>query len=84
MFGPSYAVLVIIVPTKGEDWNERFVYCICYTFNLSFIFSITIIFFEEKSELFLELYGNSLLRSRTTQFVEEIANDLIKLVNNYC
>ena len=32
----------------------------------------------EKTELFLELYGNTLIRSHTVQYIRETANILIK------
>ncbi len=37
-------------------------------------------FFVEKTELFLELYGNTLVREQTLQYVETLSTELIKWV----
>jgi hypothetical protein len=37
---------------------------------------------SEKTELFLELFGNSLVRKQTAEYVEKMASEFIKLVLN--
>lgn len=37
---------------------------------------------REKTELFLELYGNTLIRSHTVQYIRETANILIKMITD--
>lgn len=38
---------------------------------------------QEKTELFLELYGNILVRKQSEEYVERMANDFIKMVTDF-
>ena len=49
------------------------------TLSLASLF-LLLSFFSEKVELFLELYGNSLIRPQTLQYLREKSNELIKYV----
>ena len=40
--------------------------------------------FSEKTELFLELYGNILVRKQSEEYVERMANDFIRYGPNRC
>ena len=39
---------------------------------------LTLLLYSEKAELFLELFGNSLVRAQTADYLRQKANDLIK------
>ena len=39
---------------------------------------LTLLLYPEKAELFLELFGNSLVRAQTADYLRQKANDLIK------
>ncbi|KAL3841853.1 hypothetical protein ACJMK2_019950 [Sinanodonta woodiana] len=38
---------------------------------------------QEKTELFLELFGNVLVRKQSEQYVERMANEFVKMVTNF-
>jgi dynein assembly factor 3 len=38
---------------------------------------------REKTELYLELYGNVLMRSHTSHYVKDKANELIRYVDSF-
>ena len=39
---------------------------------------LALLHYPEKAELFLELFGNSLVRAQTADYLRQKANDLIK------
>ena len=39
---------------------------------------VSLLLYPEKAELFLELFGNSLVRAQTADYLRQKANDLIK------
>ena len=53
----------------------------CNTFFFLFLF-----FFSEKVELFSELYGNTLIRQQTLQYLQQKANLFIEMITDldYC
>jgi hypothetical protein len=42
------------------------------------IINFDIVFFSEKTELFLELYGNLLVRQQSVEYVQKMSNEFIK------
>ena len=44
------------------------------------IINFDIVFFSEKTELFLELYGNLLVRQQSVEYVQKMSNEFIKYV----
>ena len=44
------------------------------------IINFDIVYFSEKTELFLELYGNLLVRQQSVEYVQKMSNEFIKYV----
>ena len=38
---------------------------------------------EQKTKIFMEIYGNSLIRPSTAKYLSVLANDLVKMITDY-
>ena len=53
--------------------------CILSQFSSTDVF-ITYVFFVDKTEMFLELHGNSLVRMQCMEYVQQVSTELIQYV----